>query len=108
MKIYNVRIDKVVEIFHGEGCYRFYFAENSSRRIECIKFGDKYYDIITGLPYKFIKDDQGYIKNPKDIKEDVTYALEVKEKEYEDPTFEDIKSLVRATHLLSKLKKNKQ
>ena len=107
MKIYNVRIDKFTEIIRCEDRYRFNLKEKSSRNIECIKYGDDYYDIKTGLPYKFIHDEKGYIKNPKDIKADVTYAFEAKEKNVEEPTLGNTIAKIRAKRLLSKLENNK-
>ena len=107
MKIYNVRIDKFIEICRCEDRYRFNLKENSSKNIECIKYGDDYYDIKTGLPYKYIHDEKGYIKDPEEIEENILYAFEAKEKNIEEPTLGNIIAKVRAKRLLSKLENNK-
>ncbi len=108
MKIYNVRIDKFESILHSEYSYKFIYADNTSRRIECIKVDGKYYDIKTGLPYEFIKDeDNKFIINPKEVKENVFYAVDVRPMSSEDSVVKHIVNQVRAKRVLSRIKKNK-
>ena len=108
MRIYNVRVDKFETIMHSEGYYKFIYSDNTSRRIECIKYDGKYYDIKTGLPYEFIKDEKNLlIQNPATIQEDIFYAVEVKPEESGESFVDSIVTQVKARRLLSRIKKNK-